>query len=55
MYRVSGELIMVLISIWWLVAKVGEKLAVIKPAAQRFDGEKFNLRKLNELEVRKQY
>jgi len=38
-----------------VVAKVGEKLAVIKPAAQMFDGEKFNLRKLNELEVRKQY
>jgi len=30
-------------------------LAVIKPAAQRLDGEKFNLGKLNELEVRKQY
>ena len=26
-----------------------------KQAAQRFDGERFNLRKLNELEVRKQY
>jgi hypothetical protein len=24
-------------------------------AAQKFDGERFNLRKLNELEVRKQY
>jgi len=35
-----------------LVAKVRERLAV---AAQKFDGERFNLRKLNELEVRKQY
>ena len=26
-----------------------------KQAAQRFDGERFNLRNLNELEVRKQY
>ena len=27
----------------------------IKQAAQKFDGERFNLRKLNELKVRKQY
>jgi len=38
-----------------VVAKVGERWAVMKQAAQRFDGERFNLRKLNELEVRKQY
>jgi len=37
------------------VAKVRERLAVSKQAVQRFDGERFNLRKLNELEVRKQY
>jgi hypothetical protein len=30
-------------------------LAVSKPAAQEFDEEKFNLRKLNEMEVRKEY
>ena len=30
-------------------------MAVSKQAAQRFGGERFNLRKLNELEVRKQY
>jgi hypothetical protein len=30
-------------------------LAVNKQPAQTFDGERFNLRKLNELEVRKQY
>ena len=30
-------------------------MAVSKQAAQTFDGERFNLRKLNELEVRKQY
>jgi len=30
-------------------------LAVSKQAAQKFDGERFNLRKLNELEVTKQY
>ena len=38
-----------------MVAKVRERLAVSKQAAQKFDGEGFNLRKLNELEVRKQY
>jgi len=38
-----------------VVAKVRERLAVSKQAAQRFNGERFNLRKLNELEVRKQY
>jgi hypothetical protein len=30
-------------------------MAVSKKVAQKFDGEGFNLRKLNELEVRKQY
>ena len=29
------------------------RLAVSKQAARRFDGERFNLRKLSELEVRK--
>jgi len=38
-----------------VVTEVRERLAVSKQAAQRFDGERFNLRKLNELEVRKQY
>ena len=33
-----------------VVAKVRERLA-----AQKFDGERFNLRKLNELEVRNEY
>jgi hypothetical protein len=43
----------ILITIWWL-QKVRERLAVSKQAAQRFDEERFNLRKLNELEIRKQ-
>jgi hypothetical protein len=38
-----------------LVAEVRESLAVRKQAAQKFDGERFYLRKLNEREVRKQY
>jgi hypothetical protein len=38
-----------------VVAKVRERLAVSKQFAQKFEGERFNLKKLNELEVRKQY
>src|SRR5215475_12768201 len=38
-----------------VVAKVRERLAVRKQAAQKFEGGRFNLRKLNDLEVRKQY
>jgi hypothetical protein len=36
-----------------VVAKVREGLAVSKQAAQKFEGGRFNLRNLNELEVRK--
>jgi len=32
-----------------------ERLAVNKKAAQKFEGERFNPRKLNELEVKEQY
>ena len=38
-----------------MAAKVRERLAVSKQAAQKFDVERFILRKLCELEVRKQY
>ena len=38
-----------------MVTKVRERLAVSKQAAQEFDWERFNLRKLNEVEVKKQY
>jgi len=38
-----------------VIAKVREILAVGKQAAQRFDRQRFNLRKLNEPEVREQY
>jgi len=36
-----------------VVAKVRERLTVSKQAAQKFDGERFNFRKVTELEVRK--
>jgi len=38
-----------------VIAKVRERLAVGKQAAQRFNRQRFNLRKLNEPEVREQY
>jgi hypothetical protein len=38
-----------------VVPKVGARWAVHKQALENFDVERFNLRKLNELEVRKQY
>ena len=38
-----------------VVAKVRERLAVRNEEAQKSDGGRFNLRKLNDLEVGKQY
>ena len=38
-----------------MIAEIRERLAVSKQAAQKFDLERFILRKLNELEVMKQY
>ena len=38
-----------------VIAKVRERLAVGKQAAQRSDRQRFNLRKLNEPEVREHY
>jgi len=47
MYKVLGELTVILVIIWWL--QKSEKLVVSKQAAQKFDGERFNFRKLKEL------
>ena len=38
-----------------VIEKVRERLAVGKQAAQRFERQRFNLRKINEPEVREQY
>jgi hypothetical protein len=38
-----------------VAAKARERLAVSIKAVQNFDEKRFNFRKLNELEVRKQY
>ena len=38
-----------------MIAKVRERFAVGKQAAKRVDRQRFNLRKLNEPEIREQY
>ena len=38
-----------------MIANIRERLAVCKEAAQRFDRQRFNLRKLNEPEIGEQY
>ena len=38
-----------------VVVKVSERLAVSQQAAQKFNVERFNLRKLNDLDIRKEY
>ena len=38
-----------------MVAKLRERLALRKQAAQKFDKERYNLRKLNELGVKEKY
>jgi hypothetical protein len=44
----------ILSTICWL-QNLGKNLAVFKQATQNFDAERFNLKKLNQLEVKKQY
>ena len=51
-YNLSGELTVILITL--VVAKVRERLAVSK-VAQKFDVQRFSLKKLSELEGRKHY
>jgi len=53
MYSLSGEL--TVIQSLSRDRKFTKTLAVSKKATQKFDVERFNLRKLNDLEVRKQY
>ena len=53
MHNLSGELTVIVISL--VVAEVRERMAVSKQETRKFEVERFNLRKLNELYVRKQY
>jgi len=52
MYDLSREPPIILIIIWWF-QKLEKILAIIKQAAQKFVRDKFTLRKLNELGVRR--
>jgi hypothetical protein len=53
MYDLSGELTVIPITLWWLQCR--ESLAVSNQAALKFDVERFNFRKLKELEFKKAY
>ena len=54
MYDLSGELTVILITIWWL-QKLVKDCQEVNKQHRSFDVERFNLRKLNELVFRKQY
>jgi hypothetical protein len=53
MFNLSGELTVILITIWWLQKL--ERLPVSEEESQNFDVERFKPSKLSELKVRKQY
>jgi hypothetical protein len=48
------EVTVILTIIWWLL-KLNRRLLVSKQRAQKFDMERFNLKKLNDAAVREQY
>jgi hypothetical protein len=54
MYEVSGELTVILITVWWL-QKLGKGWQEVNKQHTSLIGERFNISKLNELEVRRQY
>jgi len=54
MYDLSGELTVILITILWL-QKLEKDYQEVNKQHRSFDVERFNLRKLSEPEVRKQY
>jgi hypothetical protein len=54
MYDLPGEPSVKLITIWWF-AIVRERLTLNQQATQLYEKGRFNLRKINELVVRKQY
>jgi hypothetical protein len=54
MYEVSEELGVILIIMWWL-QKLGKDWQQVNKQHRGWMGKRFNLRKLNVLEVRKQY
>jgi hypothetical protein len=52
MYDLSWQLTVILITLYCVIANVRKGR---KQAAHKFNVERFNLRKLNDLEVRKEY
>jgi hypothetical protein len=50
MFHHSGQQIVIV-----LMAKIGERLAVNKYTSHRFNMERFNLKKLNEVEDKEQF
>jgi hypothetical protein len=55
MFDHTGHQIVILTSIYLVVAKVREQLAVIKQRSHRFHMERFNFKKLKEVEGKEQY
>ena len=54
MYKDSGELTVILITLWWL-QDLGKDWHYVGKKHRILMGERLNLRKLNELKVTKQY
>jgi hypothetical protein len=54
MLNILEGLTVILTSIWWL-QKLRWRLSVSKQAAQKFEMQRFDLRKLNSAEVKEQY
>jgi hypothetical protein len=55
MFDHSGQQIVILTTVCLVVAKVGERLAVNKQRSHRFHMERFNLKKLNDVEGKEQF
>jgi hypothetical protein len=54
MFDHSGHYIVILTTIWWW-QKVRERLTVNKQRSHRFHMERFNLKKLNQVESKEQF
>jgi hypothetical protein len=54
MFNHSGQQIVIVTTIWWW-RKLGERLAVNKKRSHRFDMERFNLKKLNDVGGKEQF
>jgi hypothetical protein len=55
MFDHSGQQIVIVTTHYLVVVKVRERLAVNKQRSHRFDMERFNLKKLNDVESKEQF